>query len=129
MFLNYENVRLGYEWILKNYPELAQGENCTDEIFHYGVKGQKWGVRNGPPYPLDKKESVEKTPKGGIVKTPLQIISIGVEKWIRELFIMKMAGLLLRYIQQIIKILNGIHMASMENIFIIMYGIMKPGRK
>lgn len=23
-------------------------------IAHHGVKGQKWGVRNGPPYPLDK---------------------------------------------------------------------------
>lgn len=22
---------------------------------HYGVKGQKWGTQNGPPYPLDKK--------------------------------------------------------------------------
>ena len=25
--------------------------NC---LCHYGVKGQKWGVRRGPPYPLDK---------------------------------------------------------------------------
>ena len=23
-------------------------------LAHHGVKGQKWGVRNGPPYPLDK---------------------------------------------------------------------------
>ncbi|MCI9004441.1 MAG: hypothetical protein HFH39_04215 [Lachnospiraceae bacterium] len=23
-------------------------------LVHHGVKGQKWGVRNGPPYPLDK---------------------------------------------------------------------------
>lgn len=22
-------------------------------LYHHGVKGQKWGVRNGPPYPLD----------------------------------------------------------------------------
>lgn len=22
---------------------------------HHGIKGQKWGVRNGPPYPLDQK--------------------------------------------------------------------------
>lgn len=30
---------------------------------HYGIDGQKWGVRNGPPYPLDrqkvKKSSVQ----------------------------------------------------------------------
>lgn len=23
-------------------------------LFHHGVDGMKWGVRNGPPYPLDK---------------------------------------------------------------------------
>lgn len=23
-----------------------------DELYHHGIKGQKWGVRNGPPYPL-----------------------------------------------------------------------------
>ena len=25
----------------------------TNEIYHHGVKGQSWGKRNGPPYPLD----------------------------------------------------------------------------
>lgn len=24
-----------------------------DELYHHGIKGQKWGERNGPPYPLD----------------------------------------------------------------------------
>ena len=24
----------------------------TDVLYHHGIKGQKWGVRNGPPYPL-----------------------------------------------------------------------------
>ena len=28
--------------------------NYSDKIYHHGVKGQKWGVRNGPPYPLDE---------------------------------------------------------------------------
>lgn len=23
-----------------------------ETITHHGVEGQKWGVRNGPPYPL-----------------------------------------------------------------------------
>jgi len=23
-----------------------------NELYHHGIKGQKWGVRNGPPYPL-----------------------------------------------------------------------------
>ncbi len=28
--------------------------NSSSEIFHHGIEGQKWGVRNGPPYPLDR---------------------------------------------------------------------------
>lgn len=41
-------------------------------LMHQGVKGMKWGVRNGPPYPLDdkkkNKEKVEKSEKPGIIK-------------------------------------------------------------
>lgn len=25
----------------------------ADELYHHGVKDQRWGVQNGPPYPLD----------------------------------------------------------------------------
>ena len=25
-----------------------------DVLSHHGIKNQKWGKRNGPPYPLDK---------------------------------------------------------------------------
>lgn len=28
-----------------------------NELYHHGIKGQHWGVRNGPPYPLDAKTS------------------------------------------------------------------------
>lgn len=28
-----------------------------NELVHHGIKGQQWGVRNGPPYPLDEKKS------------------------------------------------------------------------
>lgn len=27
----------------------------TNELYHHGVKGQHWGVRNGPPYPIEDK--------------------------------------------------------------------------
>lgn len=27
------------------------------ELFHHGRKGQRWGVRNGPPYPLDQSKT------------------------------------------------------------------------
>lgn len=29
-------------------------------IAHHGIKGQKWGVRNGPPYPLDESSGNDK---------------------------------------------------------------------
>lgn len=25
-----------------------------NELYHHGVEGQKWGVKNGPPYPIEK---------------------------------------------------------------------------
>lgn len=39
-------VALGYKVINKMLGR--------DELAHHGIKGQKWGVRNGPPYPLDR---------------------------------------------------------------------------
>lgn len=27
-----------------------------NELYHHGIKGQKWGVKNGPPYPLEKSQ-------------------------------------------------------------------------
>lgn len=37
-----------------------------NELYHHGVSGQKWGVRNGPPYPLkytQRARSAAKTKK------------------------------------------------------------------
>lgn len=31
------------------------------ELYHHGIKGQKWGVRNGPPYPIDHKSMTKGT--------------------------------------------------------------------
>ena len=27
-------------------------EKWREDLYHHGIRGQKWGVRNGPPYPL-----------------------------------------------------------------------------
>lgn len=36
------------------------------ELYHHGIEGQKWGKRNGPPYPLSKEDysAAEKKAKG-----------------------------------------------------------------
>ena len=34
-----------------NYWDLTGGGNY---LSHHGVEGQKWGDRNGPPYPLSR---------------------------------------------------------------------------
>lgn len=51
-------------------------------LAHYGIKGQKWGVRNGPPYPLSdkQKKSVEKTSRPGIIRTTVSG-HVGIPKW------------------------------------------------
>ena len=44
-----QSVQMGRAWInrfLKDQTELK----------HYGVKGMKWGVHNGPPYPINRKK-------------------------------------------------------------------------
>ena len=37
------------------------------ELYHHGRKGQKWGVRNGPPYPLSRQKK-----SGNIVKDAIE---------------------------------------------------------
>lgn len=39
----------------------------TDYLMHHGIKGQKWGVRNGPPYPIDHKVMVKGTRLNSVV--------------------------------------------------------------
>ena len=38
----------------KFYSFEFENEN---ELYHHGIKGQKWGIRNGPPYPLGSGKS------------------------------------------------------------------------
>lgn len=46
---------------------------------HYGIEGQKWGVRNGPPYPLERKHGYHRIPnkkKAEIVLDNLDDLSL-----------------------------------------------------
>lgn len=38
-----------YDYIINKPP--------LDELYHHGILGQKWGKKNGPPYPLDSNKS------------------------------------------------------------------------
>lgn len=42
------------KWVIDMKTYYIANMPFSDELYHYGRKGQKWGVRNGPPYPLDK---------------------------------------------------------------------------
>lgn len=45
-----KTVSIGRRW----YALWLRNQN---ELRHYGVKGMKWGVRNGPPYPIARDEN------------------------------------------------------------------------
>lgn len=38
----------------KMKQKLEDTVSSEAELAHHGTKGQKWGIRNGPPYPIDK---------------------------------------------------------------------------
>lgn len=48
-----------------------------NELWHHGVKGQQWGVQNGPPYPLDKdgKTALDKQKKANSKKEEYERVS------------------------------------------------------
>ena len=39
-----------------------------DELWHHGIQGQKWGHKNGPPYPLDPKSDYSKEERKAVKK-------------------------------------------------------------
>lgn len=44
------------EMILDRIKEKLTENTYNSELMHHGVKGQKWGVKNGPPYPIDRSQ-------------------------------------------------------------------------
>ena len=57
--------------------ELYQSYNEKNYLAHHGIKGQQWGVRNGPPYPLkDSNKSSSETKPGMIMVNPVWAYSV-----------------------------------------------------
>ncbi len=52
-------------------------------LAHHGIKGQKWGVRNGPPYPLDKSQKSDTIVENAIESGEV-IKTINREKQLRH---------------------------------------------
>lgn len=50
--------------------------NTASELYHHGILGQKWGVENGPPYPLGSSISTGKRiiKKNGTIKSKKKTI-------------------------------------------------------
>lgn len=42
------------------------------DLYHHGRKGQKWGVRNGPPYPLNESKAVRSTKKSMLIEEEIR---------------------------------------------------------
>ncbi|MCM1237572.1 MAG: DUF5662 family protein [Ruminococcus flavefaciens] len=68
------NTRKKIEEILNAIKEKLTEKGGDSELAHHGIKGQKWGVRNGPPYPLDN-GGVENTGGSGKMKMNLQMFA------------------------------------------------------
>ena len=51
-----------------------------NDLRHHGIKGQQWGVRNGPPYPLDEHKDNDITIKKGTTLKRLSIRDESVSK-------------------------------------------------
>ena len=51
--------------------EETPDDEVVEHLAHHGVKGQKWGVQNGPPYPIDRDggKGVAKSDEGGKIGT------------------------------------------------------------
>ncbi len=52
-------------------------------IAHHGIKGQKWGVRNGPPYPLDESAKPDTIVRDAIASGEIST-AINKEKQLRH---------------------------------------------
>ena len=52
------------------------------ELYHHGIKGMHWGVRNGPPYPLDSQVSmkIKASAKGEEMEIAFMTTMLGIKE-------------------------------------------------
>lgn len=55
--MNNKHIENGIKW-LKRHASLLYKPLLNNTLCHHGIKGQQWGVKNGPPYPLSKQKTV-----------------------------------------------------------------------
>lgn len=70
-------TRKSVEIILEKIRKVLDELDNNKDIEHSGVKGMKWGVKNGPPYPINRSEKesniVTQSIRDGEVKTEINI--------------------------------------------------------
>ena len=52
-----DQTRKTVENILEQMKKKLTENTYNAELMHHGMKGQKWGVKNGPPYPIDRSQN------------------------------------------------------------------------
>ena len=51
------------------HDDISFDKPSLDELYHHGILGQKWGKKNGPPYPLDASDHSVSERKAGYKKS------------------------------------------------------------
>lgn len=57
-----KNLKHSYELTISNHGYLVAKDDC---LAHHGIRGQRWGRRNGPPYPIDAADHSAAEKKAG----------------------------------------------------------------
>ena len=68
---------------------------ASGELYHYGILGQKWGKRNGPPYPLSsasKSASEKNASKSERLKSGFKKYSAATNKYNRDVNKIKLSS-------------------------------------
>ena len=82
-----KTAELYNDWIfeeVKNYDDISHsfGFRTSDSLMHHGIKGQEWGVRNGPPYPLQRPSTDISDENYAKIEELYQSMSLQDRSWI-----------------------------------------------